>query len=229
MKIIVIGLGNFGSTLSVRLTDMGHEVIGVDSSMESVDALKSKLSTTICLDSAKIEALSVLPIADVDLIIVAIGIDFASSVQTVAALRQSGAKRIIARAMNKLHVGVFQTLGVERVILVEKDSAEQLSQSLSLTEFISSYRVDAEHYVMQFVAPKSIIGKTITETDLERRFNLQVITIKRTIQVKNILGLEHYERNVTGTPAPDTEVKESDIIVVYGKLRDYDAFTRSLR
>lgn len=229
MKIIVIGLGNFGSILSIRLTDMGHEVIGVDSVMENVNAMKTRLSTSIALDAGKIEALAALPIKDVDLIIVAIGTDFASSVQAVAALKQAGARRIIARGLSTLHIGVLQTLGVERVIFVEKDSAELLAQSLSLGEFISSYRIDAEHYVMQFTAPSSIVGSTVAQTKIEDGFKLRVITIKRMKQTTNILGLVHSERAVTEIAASDTVIESGDIIVVYGKLRDYDAFTRSLR
>lgn len=229
MKIIVIGLGNFGSMLSVRLTDMGHEVIGVDSAMENVTAMKTKLSTSIALNAGKIEALGALPIKEVDLIVVAIGTDFAASVQAVAALKQAGAKRIIARGLSTLHIGVLQTLGVERVIFVEKDSAELLAQSLSLSEFISSYRVDAEHYVMQFTAPAAIVGSTLAQTRIEDNFKLRIITIKRVKQIKNILGLVHSERAVTEFAAPETVIESGDIIVVYGKLRDYDVFTHSLR
>lgn len=229
MKIIVIGLGSFGSIVSVRLTELGHEVIGVDTSMERVEELKTKLSTAICLDSSNVESLSVLPISEVDLIVVAIGMDFAASVQSVAALRQSGAKRIIARTMSPLHTGVLQTLGVERVVFVEKDSAELFSQSLSLNGFISSYRVDAEHYVVQFTAPKSLVGKMISQTEIESGFNMQVITIKRSRQVKNLLGLVHSERAVMGVPTPEMVIEDGDIIVVYGRLRDYDTFTRSMK
>lgn len=229
MKVIILGLGKFGSVLAMRLTDMGHEVIGADVLMERVDAIKTKLQTAICLDPSKIESISMLPIREVDLVVVAIGDDFAASIQAVASLKQLGAVRIIARAMTVLHIGVLQTLGVERVIFVEKDSAELLAQSLSLSDFISSYRVDAEHYVLQFYAPKIIIGKHVAETDIESHFGLQVITIKRARQVKNMLGLVHSERAVTGIPTPDTVIQEGDIIVVYGKLSDYDAFVRSLK
>lgn len=229
MKIIVLGLGKFGSLLSIRLTDMGHEVIGVDAQMPRVDALKAKLSTAICSDPSKVESIAALPVTEVDIVVVAIGDDFASSVQAVAALKQIGTKRIIARAMTVLHIGVLQTLGVERVIFVEKDSAELLAQSLSLSDFISSYRVDADHYVLQFYAPKEMIGKSISESDIESRFGIQVITIKRTHQVKNMLGLVHSERAVTGLPTPDNILQDGDIVVVYGKLSDYDAFVRSLR
>ncbi|MCF8326647.1 MAG: NAD-binding protein, partial [Leadbetterella sp.] len=44
MKYIVVGLGNFGSTLAIRLTTMGHEVFGVDSRFEVVDQLKNKVT-----------------------------------------------------------------------------------------------------------------------------------------------------------------------------------------
>lgn len=229
MKVIVIGLGNFGSVLAVRLTGMGHEVIGVDEGIDRVEALRDKLSTTICLDGQHSESLSSLPLAQVDMVVVAIGNNFAASVQTVAALRQAGVKRIIARAISVIHIGVLQTLGVERVIFVEKDSAEILAQSLSMGEFMSSYRVDAEHYVVQFTVPKVLVGATIGQTKLDTQFALRVITIKRYKQIKNMLGLIHSERVVSDSISPETLLEEGDIIVAYGKLRDYDAFVLSLR
>ena len=40
MKFIIIGLGNFGATLGLRLVEDGHEVIGVDKRPEPVNLLK---------------------------------------------------------------------------------------------------------------------------------------------------------------------------------------------
>ena len=49
MKFLIVGLGNFGASLAEKLTNQGNEVIGIDSSMAKVDALKEKISHTIYL------------------------------------------------------------------------------------------------------------------------------------------------------------------------------------
>ena len=51
MKYLVVGLGNFGASLAVKLTAAGNEVIGIDSRMEKVDAYKEKISHTICMNA----------------------------------------------------------------------------------------------------------------------------------------------------------------------------------
>lgn len=228
MKYIVIGLGNFGGLLSTRLTDMGHEVIGVDTQRERVTALADKLSMTICLDGSSADALAALPLPDVNVVIAAIGENFAASVQTVAQLRKMGVKRIIARGLNPLHIGVLQTLGVERVVFPEKDGAEILSQSLSFSEFLSSYRVDSNHYIMQFAAPRVIVGKTIEQVGLEDDFNLRLITIKQSHEARNILGLTHSERTVIENATIQTPIQWGDILVIFGTLKAFDTFARSL-
>ena len=40
MKIIVFGLGNFGMSLAISLTETGNEVIGVDKQMDKVNLIK---------------------------------------------------------------------------------------------------------------------------------------------------------------------------------------------
>lgn len=228
MKYIVIGLGNFGGLLSTRLTEMGHEVIGVDSDSERVDALKDTISGTVRIDAASADGMSVLPLGEVNVVIVAIGKNFASSVQAVAQLRRLGVRHIIARGINPLHIGVLQTLGVERVVFPEKDGAELLSQSLAYGDFLSSYRIDNEHYVMQFVAPSQFVGRTISGCGLEGDYDLKIITIKHTTVARNMLGLQHSQRTVAGTISPDTVISQGDILVVYGTLKSYDSFSRSI-
>ena len=43
MKYIVVGLGNFGSTLALKLAEGGHEVIGVDNNESHINLLKAGL------------------------------------------------------------------------------------------------------------------------------------------------------------------------------------------
>src|SRR5689334_14125917 len=103
MQYIIIGLGNFGSTLGTELTAMGHEVIGIDTSIEKVEALKGAISHTICLDATELPALQTLPLKDTDIVVIGIGEDFGSSVMTTALFKQLNVKRIIARAISPIH------------------------------------------------------------------------------------------------------------------------------
>ena len=43
MRIIIFGLGNFGASLAISLSETGNEVIGVDKQMEKVNIIKVKI------------------------------------------------------------------------------------------------------------------------------------------------------------------------------------------
>ena len=75
MKYIVVGLGNFGASLSMKLTAQGNEVIAIDTSMSKVEMYKEKISHTICMDATDEYTVSGLPLKDTDVVIVAIGED----------------------------------------------------------------------------------------------------------------------------------------------------------
>ena len=62
MKIIVFGLGNFGMSLAISLTETGNEVIGVDKQMDKVNLIKDKISHAICMDSTNELAYTALPL-----------------------------------------------------------------------------------------------------------------------------------------------------------------------
>lgn len=228
MKYIVIGLGSFGSVLATRLTQMGHEVIGVDDHRTRVDELRDSLSSTICMDAADPEALKTLPFNQVDMVIVAIGEDFAASIQIVAQLRQMKISNIVARALNELHRTVLQALGVERIIFPEQEAAEVMAQSFELNGFLSSYQIDRDHYVMRFTLPPELNGKTIAESGIERD-GLQLLAVIRDSETRNSIGIRHNQKLAVDPAPSETILAPGDVIVVYGTLAAYNSFTRSLR
>ena len=76
MKFIVIGLGNYGRVLAEELTVLNHEVIGADIDGNRVESIKDKIATALLLDATDEQSLSVLPLKNVDTVIVAIGENF---------------------------------------------------------------------------------------------------------------------------------------------------------
>lgn len=100
MKYIIIGLGNFGASLAQKLTKTGNEVIGVDSQMGKVNALKEKITHTICLDATDEQAISHLPVSGTDVVMVCIGEDEGANILATALMKRSKAKRLISRAVS---------------------------------------------------------------------------------------------------------------------------------
>src|SRR3546814_18584329 len=88
MKFIVFGLGNFGEALAIRLTELGHEVIGVDEKIEKVERLKEKITHTVKMDCKNREAVSSLPLQTASAVIVAIGQNEEETSMTIHLIKQ---------------------------------------------------------------------------------------------------------------------------------------------
>ena len=65
-KMAVIGLGQFGLNLALRLTEQGVEVLGIDVNEERVEMLRDQIAHTIIMDSTDKRALAQTGIKDFD-------------------------------------------------------------------------------------------------------------------------------------------------------------------
>ena len=130
MRYLVFGLGIYGSNLARNLTEMGHEVIGVDINQTNIDEIKDYISTVYLVDTTEESALAVLPLRNVDVVIVAIGENFGASVRTVALLKKMGVKCLYARAIDKLHETILEGFGIQRIITPEQRAALDLAHEI---------------------------------------------------------------------------------------------------
>lgn len=228
MKYLVIGLGIYGANLAVDLTDMGHEVVGVDNNESNVEAVKEYISTAYIIDASDEQALSVLPLKSVDVVIVAIGENFGASVKTVALLKKMGVKRIMARAIDPLHQSILEGLSVERILTPEQWAASQLVKEFELGADVNVLSVSTDSYVMKFSVPKYFVGLKYSELDLGRKFNLSLIVATRNVEDSNLLGMKHEKEIVVDTTLPDETVKDGDSFTCYGKSSDYRSMMKRI-
>ncbi|AMM52631.1 potassium transporter TrkA [Rufibacter sp. DG15C] len=220
MRYIVIGLGYFGSSLSMKLTDMGHEVIAVDKDMAKVEMYKDRVTHTICLDASDLQALSTLPVADTDVVLVGIGEDFGASVMATAIFKQLGTKRLMSRAISPLHQTVLEAIGVDQIIRPEQESAERLAKKLEMRGVIDSFDLSEDYNIIEATVPAKYVGMTIAETDFRARYMVNVLTILRNHETRNIFGKSHFKPKVLGVVTGDTVFEQDDILVVFGKIQD---------
>ncbi|MFA5300150.1 MAG: TrkA family potassium uptake protein [Lutibacter sp.] len=220
MKFIIIGLGNFGASLAEKLTIQGNEVIGIDTRMNKVDALKEKISHTICMDATDEFTVSGLPLKDTDIVVVAIGEDQGANIMVTALLKNLNVKRLISRAINPLHEKVLQAIGVDEIVHPEEETAERWAKKLCLTDIVDSYELNDDFSIIEVNVPFQYIGKTILETNIRKKYNLLILTTIKSSEVQSSVGHSKKIRKVQGVAGSGLLLEKGDILVVYGANKD---------
>lgn len=213
MKYIVLGLGHFGRSLAIHLTELGHEVIGADKSIVIVEQLKDKITHTVCLDSTDKEAVTSLPLRDSDAVIVAIGEDEGASLLTTALIKQLGVKRIIGRVVSDLQRTVMEAMQIDEYIMPEEQAAERLAMRLDNIDIVDSFKVSDKYSIIETKVPSRYIGMSLREADLTNKYKIIVMTtLKMTDTVQR--------KEASGIAKSDTILQENDLLVLFGELSD---------
>lgn len=222
MRYLIIGLGIYGSNLAIDLTNMGHEVIGADSNPNLVDAIKDTISTAYIIDSTEEVALSVLPLRNIDLAIVAIGENFGASIKTVAILKKLGVKHIFARAADALHRSILEGFNIDRILNPEERAARDLVHEMGLGLNVEAMKLDSTHYVMTFRAPAVFVGTLYSSLNLPKEYGLRLIAAGRSQDETNMIGMEHESYSLLDLEGnPSEKVESGDTFTCFGTSDAY--------
>ena len=229
MKYIIIGLGNYGGVLAEELSLLGNEVIGVDTIEHRVDALKDKITTSFILDATDEQALSALPLNDVDIVVVAIGEDLGSSVRIVAQLKKMKVKHIYARAVDRIHKTILEAFNLDRILTPEKEAARSLAQLLDLKVNIESFKVNDEYYVIRFKLPYLLVGYKIKDLMFGKDFNIKIISLIVGEHTYNSAGISVVKHKVINDIDENYQLTDTDELVLYGPYKDFTKFWKSIK
>ena len=221
MKYLIIGLGIYGANLAVDLTRLGHEVIGADNRQSNIDAIKNYVSTVYVIDSTEESSLNVLPLNNVDLVIVSIGENFGASIKTVALLKKMGVKHIYARAIDKIHESILEGFNIDRIITPEQRAAADLTHEMELGTDVTSIKIDSQNYILKFKAPSFLIGTPYRDLSLEASFGLSLIAVTRLADKRNVIGVTHPEPALIDISGPDIKIEDGDELTVFGSQKSY--------
>lgn len=219
MKYLVIGLGNLGRAIAENLTRIGNEVIGVDCDPHKIEAVKHTLSGAIGLDTTDQDALSTLPLNEMDAIFVTFGKDFGSSIQTVALLKNLDVDKLIVRGISPIHEAVIRSIGVAEIITPEADFAGMYASQSSLKELFKQwYKVTETHHLYKIKVPASFVGQTLQTINLEENFGMRLVGIERPRTERNLIGLKQTRYSVINKITEDLKIEEGDLFILFGKM-----------
>ncbi len=224
MKYIIVGIGNFGGYLAKRLTNLGHEVIGIDTSESKIELIKDSITHSIVMDATDQAAVKNLPLKDTDVVIIAIGEDIGASIMSTAIFKQLKSKRIIGRAINDLHETVIQAIGIDEIIHPEEETADRLAKRLQMKGVLDSLEISDEYNIVEVKVPKRYLDMTVAEANIRKEFYLNILTVIKIEQKKNLLGINSPHKNVIGVVTPDYKFESEDILLLFGKIKNIQEF-----
>lgn len=219
MKYIVLGLGHFGRSLAIHLTELGHEVIAVDKNLSIVEQLKDKITHTVCMDSTDREAMTSLPLKDSDAVIVAIGEDEGASLLTTALIKELQVKRIIGRVVSDLQKAVLQAMQIDEYIMPEEETAERLALRLDNIDIIDSFKISDRYSIIETKVPARYVGMTLEEADMTNQFKVIVLTTVQNITTV-VKGKNVESKEASGIAKRETILNEEDMLVLFGEMSD---------
>ena len=209
----IIGLGRFGTALAITLAEAGKEVIVVDQNEEKVKAMRQYTEYAFVCDNISKEALSEVGIQNCDTVVVCIGSKIDTNILTTLNVVSLGVPRVISKATSQDQGAVLEKIGAE-VVYPERDMATRLGKRLISGNFLDFIFLDNDIEIQQVPVSGSLVGKTIREINIRKKYSL------------NIIAIEHQQDTIIEF-APDYEFLEEDIIVVIGKLQNIRKFERA--
>ena len=94
--VLLIGLGQFGYHMAVKMKELKSQVLGIDIDEERVNNCLPYLTSAKIADSTDEAFLRTLGVRNFDVCVVTIAGDFQASLETTALLRDAGAKLVVA-------------------------------------------------------------------------------------------------------------------------------------
>jgi trk system potassium uptake protein TrkA len=209
-EFLVIGLGRFGGGLATTLVELGHDVLGVDADPKLVQSFANVLTHVVEADSTDMDAMQQVGAGDFGTAVVAIGTDIEASILTTSVLVDLGVAKIVAKAVTEAHGTILDRVGAHRVIFPERDMGVRVGHSLA-GAMIDYFQLDPGFALVETAAPQAVVGKTLAEAEVRRRYGITVVCIKP-------------EGGSFTYATPDTVVQEGDILVVAGETPRAEAF-----
>ena len=177
-SVLVIGMGRFGKNATIKLRELGHEVMAVDILDERISDSLEIASNAIIGDTTSKAFLETLGVKDYDLCIVTIGDDFQSSLETTSLLKEMGAQKVISRASNDVQKKFLLRNGADYVVYPEEQVAHWVAIRYSSDSIFDYLSLEDGYSIVEINVPVKWTGRTIGELDIRKKHKINIIAIK---------------------------------------------------
>lgn len=206
-QIAILGLGRFGRALARTLVEMGHDVMGVDANEAVVEKMAPVLTNCVQADVMDEQTLLSLGVTNFDIVVVGIGnSDMQASIFTTLMLKEMGVEHVVCKVSSNKHARILLKLGADRVVYPERDMGMRFAHSIAQSDVLEFIELSEEYSMMEINAPKYLIGKSLKESDVRSKYNINIVAIKR-------------GKKIMLNPSPDAVLEQGDVLLAIGETQ----------
>ncbi|MDK9710293.1 potassium channel family protein [Acidaminobacter sp.] len=213
-QFVVIGCGRFGSSVAMKLTELGEEVMVVDKNEEIIQTISESVTYAVQADATDEQTIRSLGIRNFDVAVVTIGSDIQSSILITLMCKELGVKYVISKAQNELHGKVLYKTGADRVVFPEREMGIKIAKNLVSDNILDYIELAPDYSIVEIVALDHWIGKNLRQLNLRARYGINVMAVKQGFDIKVAVG-------------PDEVIREGDVLVVIGHNDDLNRIDKS--
>ena len=203
--VAVIGMGKFGETIVNELIKLKRFVLAIDINETRLKKV-SRFTNAIIADGTDIEALKHLGLEKFRTIIVAVSVN----IEIVAVLIELGVKHIIANAKSIAHERVLRQIGVDVIVMPEREAGIRTALIATNTNFIKFS--ESLHEVGDGYAIGSVV---VTDNAW---INIAFKNIGFAKEGVSAISIKRKDKILL--PNGDSKLKNGDTLMMIGKLRN---------
>ena len=185
-RVTVIGLGRFGTSVAKALSELGYEVMAIDTNQRVVQEASEFVTLAVQGDGTDQDLLDQLNVPHSDVVVVAQGENLEASVLSTLLLKKLKVPWVVSKAKTALHGELLHKVGADRVVFPEMDAGVRLAHSLGVRHITDYITLSNSAGIAKIEAPASMVGHPIESLmkDVEGRLN--VLLIKRGTQLVTV-------------------------------------------
>jgi trk system potassium uptake protein TrkA len=211
-QIAILGLGHFGKSILDELLELDVDVLIVDKDRDLIDAYKDAPVSAVVLDILTVETLRKILPDSIDIVIIDLGGKIEASVLATSYCAKLNIKSIIVKAETATHGEILELVGATKIIFPNREAAKRITPLLFSTSMLSYLPVSGGLAIAEFSIPELFFGKTLIETELRKKYQLNLLSI-RTEDTEYTICEPHYV------------FKTGDIGLFYGKSEALQRFS----
>lgn len=210
-QFVVIGLGRFGRSVATTLSDLGNQVLVIDTNPEAVKQLEGIVTGAVVADSTATDVLHSLGVQNFDCAICCIGDDLEASILTTLICKDLGVPYVVAKAKNEQSRKVLERIGADMVVFPEVYMGRKVANMLTNPSMNEIMNLADNFKIVEIPVPDTWCGKTIIDVDVRKKHKVSIIFVKRQDKVVS--------------PEPETVFEKGDILIVAGDCNKLEALS----